>query len=269
MGVSFQLSQPDETHAPGRKRDDNQHGGDGGHTEGRGHQDDPEGAVLGGRIHNHGNQGLAGPEYKNGEEHPGSDIGLFTFRLMEVGVLFRVMVMMLVLFSVRVEMDVPMRPVSDGTAQAPQEIGEPEADEQPGGQASPGSFDVLQPEHGHSQGDPQESQGYGAQDMTQAAEEGHEQGFGQAPPPGAADHDEGKIVIRPHQGVDEPDAGGGAGYHQDLMAHAGLQKKWWTVGDSNPRPQQCERCALPTELTAHLSENKGFTGLADLSPSPV
>ena len=26
---------------------------------------------------------------------------------------------------------------------------------------------------------------------------------------------------------------------------------WWTVGDLNPRPQRCERRALPAELTAH------------------
>src|SRR5665647_2712381 len=30
-------------------------------------------------------------------------------------------------------------------------------------------------------------------------------------------------------------------------------KKWWTVGDSNSRPQRCERRALPTELTAHAA----------------
>ena len=26
---------------------------------------------------------------------------------------------------------------------------------------------------------------------------------------------------------------------------------WWTCGDSNPRPSQCECDALPTELQAH------------------
>ena len=25
--------------------------------------------------------------------------------------------------------------------------------------------------------------------------------------------------------------------------------KWWIVQDSNLRPQRCQRCALPTELT--------------------
>ncbi len=28
--------------------------------------------------------------------------------------------------------------------------------------------------------------------------------------------------------------------------------KWWRRRDSNPRPQHCERCALPTELLPHI-----------------
>src|SRR5882757_8143684 len=30
-----------------------------------------------------------------------------------------------------------------------------------------------------------------------------------------------------------------------------LLKRWWTRGDSNPRPPRCERGALPAELLAH------------------
>ncbi len=30
-----------------------------------------------------------------------------------------------------------------------------------------------------------------------------------------------------------------------------IKLDWWTVRDSNPRPQRCERRALPAELTAH------------------
>ena len=26
---------------------------------------------------------------------------------------------------------------------------------------------------------------------------------------------------------------------------------WWRAGDLNPRPQRCERCALPAELAPH------------------
>src|ERR1700692_835190 len=29
--------------------------------------------------------------------------------------------------------------------------------------------------------------------------------------------------------------------------------KWWTAGDSNPRPPRCERGVLPAELAAHGS----------------
>ena len=37
---------------------------------------------------------------------------------------------------------------------------------------------------------------------------------------------------------------------------------WWTVGDSNPRPQRCERRALPAELTAHEKSVIKFTILS-------
>ena len=30
-----------------------------------------------------------------------------------------------------------------------------------------------------------------------------------------------------------------------------LSKVWWRARESNPRPQRCERCALPTELAPH------------------
>ena len=38
-----------------------------------------------------------------------------------------------------------------------------------------------------------------------------------------------------------------------LMAAFGAshRRTWWTRRDSNPRPQRCERRALPTELRAH------------------
>jgi hypothetical protein len=41
--------------------------------------------------------------------------------------------------------------------------------------------------------------------------------------------------------------------HQ-IGADRGTRGAWWTVRGSNPRPQRCERCALPTELTAHMFE---------------
>ena len=28
--------------------------------------------------------------------------------------------------------------------------------------------------------------------------------------------------------------------------------QWWTIWGSNPRPQRCERCALPAELIARM-----------------
>ena len=37
---------------------------------------------------------------------------------------------------------------------------------------------------------------------------------------------------------------------------------WWTWGGSNPRPHRCERCALPTELHAHLLHAANLTTAA-------
>ena len=48
-----------------------------------------------------------------------------------------------------------------------------------------------------------------------------------------------------------------------------LARCWWTVWGSNPRPQRCERCALPAELTAHMKliEDKTLRGIiATFSP---
>ena len=45
---------------------------------------------------------------------------------------------------------------------------------------------------------------------------------------------------------------------------------WWTVGDSNSLPQQCECCALPDELRAHTPTNRRAPASIDtfqLSPS--
>ncbi len=35
-----------------------------------------------------------------------------------------------------------------------------------------------------------------------------------------------------------------------------LKNQWWTVGESNPRPPECDSGALPTELTAHVVYSK-------------
>ena len=38
------------------------------------------------------------------------------------------------------------------------------------------------------------------------------------------------------------------------------RSRWWRAGDLNPRPQRCERCALPTELAPHDSRQKSKIG---------
>lgn len=41
---------------------------------------------------------------------------------------------------------------------------------------------------------------------------------------------------------------------------AGKNGIWWRAGDLNPRPQRCERCALPTELAPHVSHSTKRAG---------
>src|SRR5260370_29022309 len=44
---------------------------------------------------------------------------------------------------------------------------------------------------------------------------------------------------------------------QNCFARSMSSKRWWTRGDSNPRPPHCERGALPAELLAH-EQRKNF-----------
>ncbi len=41
------------------------------------------------------------------------------------------------------------------------------------------------------------------------------------------------------------------------------EKVWWRQRDSNPRPQRCERCALPAELCPHEKTILGYLGIED------
>ena len=133
--------------------------------------------------------------------------------------LVAVMVAVVMLRPIGMEMDMYVRFVFYGAPESPEKIRESETDEQPGGDASSKGLDVLQLEHSHAQDDSQEAQNHGTQDMAQAAEEGHKQGLGQAPPAGAADHDEREVVVRTQQCVHKADAGGGAGDQHDFLIH--------------------------------------------------
>jgi len=94
-------------------------------------------------------------------------------------------------------------PFFERPPEPPDEIGEPEADEEPGGQVSARGLDAFQPGHGYPQGDPDEPEHDRAQDMAEPAEKGDEQGLGKGPAPGPADDDKRKIMVGTDDGVDE------------------------------------------------------------------
>ena len=48
----------------------------------------------------------------------------------------------------------------------------------------------------------------------------------------------------------------------------GMERFWWRVRDSNPRPPRCERGALPTELTPHPAVMPGRCFAAHPSSPP-
>ena len=42
-----------------------------------------------------------------------------------------------------------------------------------------------------------------------------------------------------------------------------LGSPWWSKGGSNSRPQQCDCCALPSELLPHITAGSPISGLGD------
>ena len=140
--VALEAAEAHERQPPGGKGDDREHGGDGGHGECRRDQDDAGKAVRGGGVHDQGDQRLAGAEDEQGEEDPGGDVGL-VLALVDVGVVAFVLVQVLVRAAVGVAVRVLVGLVLDGPVQAPDQVGEAEADEQPGGGVAAPGFGAL------------------------------------------------------------------------------------------------------------------------------
>ena len=42
---------------------------------------------------------------------------------------------------------------------------------------------------------------------------------------------------------------------------------WWRQRDSNPRPQRCERCALPAELCPHVKAVTSYPRIVNYLPT--
>ena len=56
-------------------------------------------------------------------------------------------------------------------------------------------------------------------------------------------------------------------YQTAVTSASSGKGEWWTRRDSNPRPQRCERRALPTELRAHVFYNPWEYNTTDEAPT--
>ena len=97
--------------------------------------------------------------------------------LMNMGVLMLTVVGMkmgmVINAAIGMKMSMSVGLFSESPVQTPDEIGQPESDEQPGGQISPPGFNAFKTRHGYSQGDSQKAKNDGTQDVAQAGEEGY------------------------------------------------------------------------------------------------
>ncbi|MCK7541357.1 MAG: hypothetical protein MZV63_65955 [Marinilabiliales bacterium] len=241
MGVALELAQLDELGPVRGGGDDDEHGDDRRQAEGRGDQGHPGRAVPGSGIHDQRDKWLARAEDEDGEQDPGRDIGLLGFlavgmdvRSQLVGVGMDVLMVVIVVVPglrpvfvdgggdavvqmiVEVRMGVGLAP--PGAAHAPDEIGEAEADEEPGRDRAPGRLDAFELGHGDAQGDADEAEDDRAEDVPQAGQEGDAQGLPQGPFAGPADDDERQVVVGADDGVDEAEPGRRAGQHPDLVS---------------------------------------------------
>jgi hypothetical protein len=120
-------------------------------------------------------------------------------------------VVMFMFLAVGMNMDMFVRFIFNGSMKAPDEIGQPESDQQPGGQTPPEGLDPLDPEYRHSQGYTDETDNHRTQHMTQSTQEGYKKRLGKSPSSGATDHDKRQVMVRTQQCVHKSDGGGGPG----------------------------------------------------------
>ena len=114
-----------------------------------------------------------------------------------------VLVQVIVDLTVGVSMGMMVGLVLDGPVQAPDKIGEAEADEKPGGGVAAPGLGNLELVHGDAQGQAQKTEHNGTQDMTQARKEGDQQCLFQWPLTGFGHGDKRKIMVRTQKGVHE------------------------------------------------------------------
>ncbi len=214
-GVHIPLHKPKPyfRQSPVKDPHHNQHGGYGGDAECQGNPKEAPPVVLCGGVHENGDEGFAGSQHENDEQHPRSDgFGI----AMQMGMRTQMVVVMRVGKSL-MGMGMTVLPGPPADSESPHTVGQPETDEQPAGDIPPDRFNAFQGSYGDPQQNSRQAQQDGSQHMTHSAEEGDGGGPCPCPVPGAADHDEGQVVIRPDDCVDEPDAYGGI--DEDVAFH--------------------------------------------------
>src|SRR6266487_765704 len=65
-------------------------------------------------------------------------------------------------------------------------------------------------------------------------------------------------VIRPVHPDDDAVEGADPRHEPEDMSRVRIVELWWTRGDSNPWPRECDSRALPTELRAHAKRNRQY-----------
>ncbi len=108
---------------------------------------------------------------------------------------------------------------AESAADAPGEVGEAEAQEQPAGELAARGFPPGDVGEGPAQGQAEGAEQHGSRDVAEAADQGDGQGAAAGPAAAPGKGDEGQVVVRPEEGVDHADRDRGRCQQRQLAAH--------------------------------------------------
>ena len=122
---------------------------------------------------------------------------------------FAVMVMLMVMcHAVVVDMHMGVPSVALHAHPRPRHVGDPKADQQPGGKLAANALNPRHLTQAHANEQSHTSQEDAPDDMTHTTQRGDAQHLAGGPPSGAPEHDEGQVVIYAHEGVKHGDRHG-------------------------------------------------------------
>jgi hypothetical protein len=110
--------------------------------------------------------------------------------------------------TVNVDVRVFVGPATENPVDAPDEVQESERDQEPTGHITPDGLKGLQSEYGDAKKDTDKTKDDGTHHMAKSAERRHERGSYATPPACFGHGNEGKVMIRPQEGVRKPNCGG-------------------------------------------------------------